>query len=59
MASLYLGIGKKELGFERLDAFFDIESVRNRKYIYYKYIDIDRNFVKFKEEIRRKYYGEK
>lgn len=59
MASIYLGIGKKELGFECLDTFFDMESVRNKKYIYYKYIDIDRNFVKFKEEIRRKYYGEK
>lgn len=59
MASIYLGIGNRELGFECLDSFFDSEGVRKRKFIYYKYIDIDKNFIRFKEEIRRKYYGEK
>jgi TolB-like protein len=49
-ASIYLGMGKKEKGYEYLDSLFNTDLSKKYRFIYHKYIDIDKNFDKFKEE---------
>jgi len=52
LASIYMGIGEKELGYKSLENFFAEERRNKTRYIYHKYIDIDRNFDRFREEER-------
>lgn len=52
LASIYMGIGKKYLGYKCLEDFFADESIRETRYIYHKYIDIDRNFGNCSDEER-------
>jgi len=52
LASIHMGIGEKELGYTFLEDFFAEERQNKVKYIFYKYIDIDRNFDRFREENR-------
>lgn len=57
LASIYFGLGKDDLGYEFLDSFLNKPNVEKRKYIYLRYIDLDRNFEEARGNIRRKYYG--
>jgi TolB-like protein len=50
LASVYLGIGKKESGYEFLRYFFNKTRNINMRFIWLKYIDIDRNFDRVREE---------
>lgn len=54
LASIYMGIGKKEQGYKLLEDFFADEKQNKTRYIYHKYIDIDRNFDRLREEERFK-----
>ena len=54
LASIYMGIGEKELGYTYLEDFFIKDNTQKTRYKYYKYIDIDKNFDKFREEERFK-----
>lgn len=50
LASIYMGIGKKELGYKHLESFFNSERIKDESFIYCKYIEIDRNFDLYREE---------
>ncbi len=50
LASIYFGLGEKELGYGFLKSFFSEDFTIEFPYIFVKYIDIDRNFDKFKNE---------
>ncbi len=50
LASVYLGIGKKELGCELLKHFFNKTRNLNMRFVWLKYIEIDRNFDRIREE---------
>jgi TolB-like protein/TPR repeat protein len=50
LASIYLGLGKRELGYKYLDSFFSKERTKKYKFIYQKYIDLDKNFENFRKE---------
>ncbi len=50
LASAYMGLGMKELGYEYLRSFFNRSRSKKMRFIYLKYIDIDRNFDYFKGE---------
>lgn len=50
LGSIYMGLGKKELGYKYLESFFNSENTKKDRFIYYKYIDIDKNFAKLKDE---------
>jgi len=52
LASIYMGIGKKELGYDHLEAFFKEKATDKTRYIYLKYLEIDRNFDNCREEER-------
>jgi len=54
LASIYMGIGKKELGYDCLEAFLSKEKTEKTRYISLKYIEIDKNFDNYKEEKRFK-----
>ena len=54
LASIYMGTGNKEKGYTLLEDFFAEEKQNKVKYIYHKYIDLDRNFDRFREEERFK-----
>ena len=54
LASIYMGIGKKEWGYDCLEAFFRKEKMENTRYISLKYIKIDKNFDNCREEERFK-----
>ena len=54
LASIYMGIGKEELGYDCLETFFSKEITNKYLHIYHKYIDIDKNFDNLKEEERFK-----
>jgi len=55
-ASLYFGIGNEEEGFKYLDDFFNKPSTQKQKFIYERYIYLDRNFDKYNSIIGRKYF---
>ncbi len=59
MASILMGIGEEEQGFELLDAFFKEPYTQKMRYVYKKYMDLDRNFDKVRDKIRRRYYEPK
>lgn len=48
--SIYIGLGKKELGCKHLESFFENSIAKKNRFIYQKYVDIDRNFDNFKDE---------
>jgi hypothetical protein len=50
LASVYLGIGKKELGCEFLKHFFNKTRNINMRFVWLKYMGIDRNFDNIREE---------
>ena len=50
LASIYMGIGKKELGYDCLEAFFSKEKTEKTRYISLKYMEIDKNFDNYREE---------
>ncbi len=52
LASIYMGIGEKELGYQTLEDFFAQENTNKTRYIYHKFIEIDKNFDNFREEER-------
>lgn len=54
LASIYMGIGKKELGYKHLESCFNTERFKDERFIYRKFIDIDRNFDLYREEQRFK-----
>jgi TolB-like protein len=54
MASICMGIGKKELGYKYLEAFFSKGRTDKIRQIYLKYIEIDRNFDICRDEERFK-----
>lgn len=49
-ASTYMGMEMEELGYKYLSSFFDSTFAKKTHFIYLKYIDIDKNFDKYKEE---------
>ena len=52
LASLWAGLGDKELAFKILDSFAGNPKYRNDIHIYKKYIDLDDNFLEMKEDKR-------
>ncbi len=50
LASVYIGLGMKESGYECLRYFFNKSSSKKMRFIYLKYIDVDKNFDIVKEE---------
>ena len=50
LASIYMGLGMKEQGYEHLRSFFNRTPAKKMRFAYLKYIDFDRNFDKIKEE---------
>lgn len=52
LASMYMGIGDKEMGYHYLEAFFNEEKTDKALYIHHKYINIDKNFENFRKEER-------
>ena len=49
-ASIYMGIGEDELGYNCLETFFSKEITNKYRYRYFRYIDIDKNFDNYKKE---------
>ena len=49
-ASFTLGIGEKSAGYRLLEGFFDIPRVRLAPHIYRRYVDIDNNFDRYRED---------
>ena len=49
-ASIDLGIGEKSSGYRNLDLFFTGEKARKMPHVYMRYIDIDRNFDRYRGE---------
>lgn len=52
LASIYMGLGNKELGYSYLENFLNSPQNLKRFYIYRKYIDLDRNFNAVRSEKR-------
>jgi TolB-like protein len=52
LASIYMGLGKKEQGYAHLEDFFKTEIMDKTRYIYLQYIEMDRNFDNCREEER-------
>jgi len=50
LASIYMGLGMKESGYEHLRFFFDRSPVQKMRFAYLRYIDFDKNFDNIKEE---------
>jgi len=50
LASVYMGLGMKESGYEHLRAFFNRSQTKKMRFAYLKYIDFDRNFDNIREE---------
>lgn len=65
ISSIYFGINKKSLGYTHLIKFFNFPEVEKIKFIYLKFIEIDKNFdevrneAKFKEIINGGFNGKK
>jgi TolB-like protein len=54
LASIYMGIGEKELGYDYLQALFSKDKTYKTRYISLKYIEIDKNFDNYRYEERFK-----
>ena len=54
IASIYMGMGKEELGYDSLEAFFSKDKTYITRHIYLKYIELDRNFDTCRDEERFK-----
>lgn len=54
LASIYMGLGNKELGYKYLESIFRTPGVGKESYKYRKYINIDRNFDLYRNEDRFK-----
>jgi tetratricopeptide (TPR) repeat protein len=54
IASIYMGIGKEELGYDYLQALFSKDKTYKTRYISLKYIEIDKNFDNYRYEERFK-----
>ncbi len=52
LASIYFGMGEKELGYGHLESFFSDEHIIREKYFKLKYLEIDRNFEPVRNEER-------
>lgn len=50
LASVYVGLGMKESGYECLRYFFNKSMTKKMRFVYLKYIDIDKNFDRVREE---------
>lgn len=50
LASVYMGLGMKEQGYEHLRSFFDRTEAKKMRFSYLRYIDFDRNFDNIREE---------
>jgi TolB-like protein len=50
LASIYLGLGRVETGYESLQSFFHKERSIRERFISYRYIELDKNFDKFRKE---------
>jgi TPR repeat protein len=50
MASIYMSLGIKELGYNYLESFFNKLMTKKMRFVWLKYIDIDRNFDRIREE---------
>ncbi|GAG21655.1 unnamed protein product, partial [marine sediment metagenome] len=51
-ASIYMGLKNKELGYKHLEFFLNTERIKDERFIYCRYINIDRNFDLYREEQR-------
>lgn len=54
LASIYIGLGNLEKGYEYLRSFFDQDSTKNQIFIYLKYIELDKNFDAIRDSIEFK-----
>lgn len=54
LASVYFGLGNREMGYAYLESFFDDEHAKKEKFIKLRYVEIDRNFDMFRDEERFK-----
>jgi len=50
LASVYFGLGMKEIGYKELKSFFAKTVTQKYKFLYHKYIDVDKNYDKFKND---------
>jgi len=50
LASVYMGLGMKEHGYEHLRLFFNMSPTKKMRFAYLRYIDFDRNFDNIREE---------
>lgn len=50
LASIYMRAGEKELGYKYLKSFFGQERAKKMHHIYRKFIDIDKNFDRVRDE---------
>jgi len=50
LASVYMGLGMKEQGYEHLRLFFNMSPTKKMRFAYLRYIDLDRNFDNIREE---------
>ena len=50
LASVHMGLGMRESGYEHLRSFFDSTEAKKMRFTYLKYIDFDRNFDNIREE---------
>ena len=50
IASVYFGLGIKEAGYNYLRDLFSRRMTKKMRYIFHKYIDLDKNFGRFRDE---------
>ncbi len=50
LASIHMSLGIKESGYNYLESFFNKPMTKKMRFVYRKYIDIDRNFNEVREE---------
>jgi TolB-like protein len=51
LASIYMGLGDREQGLRYLKSFFSEQRSSKYRFIFYKYIDIDRNFENIRDNL--------
>ncbi len=50
LASVYLGLQMRELGYEKLKSFFSRPMIKKMRFIFQKYIYLDKNFDNYRED---------